>query len=322
MFVTANLDRLIFEAPKPAGADTLTVVSGYVGANPTQRAALLPLRVEVLVGMVSDTGVTPVDHEYFKGLCRASRTLDLRYSLDQEVHSKIYLWSSGSRPLRALVGSANFTWAGLNSPEREFLYEAASSDLGAIHAYCRRLMDTGVSCLADRAASCVRDGPSAPEAFVVGSLGGQTHEVSLLDPKRNEVPASSGLNWGLASANVALGDAYIPVRVSLIRAAPGFIPKKQPGRNTPVEFVWDDGEVMVGFFEGSQPVDGVMYPKQFASTPEKARLGRYLRNRIGVDLSHRVTAADLKAYGRSSISISKLGEERYFIDFSVPKNRP
>lgn len=317
MFTTNNLDELIFGTQPHPEADTLTVISGYVGGNPVQRAALLSLKkVNIVVGMVNESGVMSADHDHFRRICRVYSSLDLRYSISQEIHSKIYLWSFKNQPLRALLGSANFTWAGLNSPGREFLSEAASSDLGDINSYCRQVVDSSVSCLDHRSDECVNADQTAQTGIPVEQGLRKLHQISLLD-NTGEVPASSGLNWGLAAANVSPGDAYLPLRVTMIRSAPGLIPSKNQGKNTPVETIWDDGEVMVGYFEGSQPVDGITYPKQFASTPEKAILGRYIRGRLGVGLGHRITANDLRKYGRTSVGMSYMGPNRYFMHFGV-----
>ena len=88
-----------------------------------------------------------------------------------------------------------------------------------------------------------------------------------------------------------------------------------------MELIWDDGEKMVGLLEGQQTktIDGLVYPKQLSSRPSKSILGKYLRRRIGVDVKHTITKADLKRYGRTSIDISLIGEGIYYLDFSVNK---
>jgi hypothetical protein len=320
MFATADLDALIFEGTPPS-ADELTIISGYVGANPVQRASLLPVRVTVVVGMVSAAGVVRSDHEFFKRLTNGSKHLNVAYSVSTEVHSKIYLWSKGEKPLKALIGSANFTWSGLNSVERESLCLAPEDDLPDLAAYCRRIAADALDCREPAAAGYVREEFQSEEEQEAPTSKGERFEISLLDPRTGEVPTKSGLNWGLALGNVTLGDAYIPLRVALIRDSLSLIPKKQEGRNTPVEIMWDDGFVMVGFFEGSQPIDGAVFPKQFASKPEKSILGKYLRGRLGVALDHRITLADLNSYGRTTVSIGRIGESRYYMDFAS-KGRP
>ena len=78
---------------------------------------------------------------------------------------------------------------------------------------------------------------------------------------------------------------------------------------------------MIGLLEGQNynKIDGMVYPKQLSSAPQKSVLGTYLRKRIGVSLDHVITKADLKRYGRYDVDISLIGEGIYYMDFSVNK---
>jgi hypothetical protein len=46
-------------------------------------------------------------------------------------------------------------------------------------------------------------------------------------------------------------------------------------------------------------------------------LGKYIRKRIGIPLGKYVTLSDLKKYGRSDVTIYKIDDENYYMDFSV-----
>ena len=74
---------------------------------------------------------------------------------------------------------------------------------------------------------------------------------------------------------------------------------------------------MSGLLEGSQPINEIVYPKQLSSFPVKSELGSYLRSRIGVPFGQPVRRHHLESYGRTDISISKIGEGLYQLDFSV-----
>jgi hypothetical protein len=74
---------------------------------------------------------------------------------------------------------------------------------------------------------------------------------------------------------------------------------------------------MEGLLEGSQPVEGVIYPKQISTFPVKSELGEYIRNRIGVPLGQPVRRHHLERYGRTDIEVSLLGDGVYKFDFSV-----
>ena len=89
---------------------------------------------------------------------------------------------------------------------------------------------------------------------------------------------------------------------------------------------------MEASLEGEQKHDGKQYPKQLASyspkTPyldgkrisKKSILGRYLRNRLDVNVDDLITKEMLDNYGRNTITLSLIGEGVYFADFSVKDN--
>ncbi len=145
-----------------------------------------------------------------------------------------------------------------------------------------------------------------------------------------EVQNSAGLNWGQNPNNhTRPNDAYIKIRVQDINDFPElFSPKRNypihqdtRGRvtrhNDAIDIIWDDGISMEGLLEGSQPIDGMTYPKQISSFPVKSELGEYLRNRLGVPLGQPVRKFHLERYGRTDIAVSLLGEGVYKFDFSI-----
>lgn len=153
-----------------------------------------------------------------------------------------------------------------------------------------------------------------------------TCRASLLS-RGKEVPAMSGLNWGLANGHVVIGDAYIGITVDMAVHYPELFPpkadiatdtggKSSSRQNNHIEMIWDDGTRMKGLLEGNLDVGGVIYPNKLASFPQKNILGKYLRNRLGVDLYHRITRNDLEKYGRTYIGISKDENGIYHLDFS------
>lgn len=60
---------------------------------------------------------------------------------------------------------------------------------------------------------------------------------------------------------------------------------------------------MICLLEGSQEVDGIVYPKQLSTYNDKSILGLYLRTRLGVSDLHLITRNDLRNYGREDIDI-------------------
>lgn len=137
-------------------------------------------------------------------------------------------------------------------------------------------------------------------------------EITLLT-KTGQIHKTGGLNWGSNALNHTRPyDSYIPVHIGAIRSNPGLFDKK-PTPQVTISFTWDDGTVMQGIFEGNGP-DG--YPKQISSRPSKDILGKYLRDRLGLPHSRRISLLDLTKYGRTTITINRINATSYTLDFS------
>lgn len=149
--------------------------------------------------------------------------------------------------------------------------------------------------------------------------------ISLLD-QNGQVPERSGINWGLntneltGSVNTRVADAELRITASLVRNNPDLIPQKNGSSKIPVLLKWDDRTNMNGSFEQSQYdiiISGDIYPKALCSDSDKSILGSYLRHRLGVNLTKKITLADLKAYGRTDIEITLQPDGSYYLDFSI-----
>lgn len=76
---------------------------------------------------------------------------------------------------------------------------------------------------------------------------------------------------------------------------------------------------MRGRLEGSQPLAGndLKFPKNLTSYIHNNEFGIYVRVRMGIPLGQLILREDLMRYGRDTISVSKIEEGVYFLDFSV-----
>lgn len=137
-------------------------------------------------------------------------------------------------------------------------------------------------------------------------------DITLLT-KTGNMHRAGGLNWGSNAQNHTRPyDSYIPIHIGTIRTNPGlFYPK--PANQQVVNFHWDDGVIMQGLFEGNGP-NG--YPKQISSTPHKDTLGKYFRTRLGLPHNQRITMQDLQNYGRTTVTIERIDNLNYNLDFS------
>jgi len=137
-------------------------------------------------------------------------------------------------------------------------------------------------------------------------------KLPLYSSKTNEVQERSGLNWGSANAHTNIGDACIALTKDFFKQNPNFF----PSQGKTIKVLWDDGCSMVCLLEGTQEIDGQIYPKQLSSYRDKSYIGVYLRQRLNVSPSHHIKKNILDEYGRDYIDVSKQ-DDVYYFDFSV-----
>lgn len=297
--------------------DELIVLSGYLGPKPVSRLEELPFNSTVIYGMYGSEGIRPSLHNSLINIQEDVGNLNIFYS-NLPVHSKCYVWRRRGEIIHALLGSANFSVNGLTTPFREVLAETTFDTFQPLNEYIRHVLNNSISCL-----------EVGMERVIEAREQIDYCDISLL-ANNGEVQNAAGLNWGQNPKNhTTPNDAYIAIRTKHIRDFPNLFQPKQiiplqtnnRGRmqrhNDSVEIIWDDGLTMEGLLEGSQPVDGIIYPKQISSFPSKAELGEYIRNRINVPLGQPVRRHHLERYGRTDVRISLLGDGVYKFDFSV-----
>lgn len=317
MLFIENLEEIVFHRHELFETDEFIVVSGYLGPKPVERLQSLPFHSKVIYGMYGSDGIQTSLHESLLGIQNNIKNVNIFYST-LPVHSKCYAWRNKGQIVHALVGSANFSTNGLTTPYREVLAETTFDTFNPLNEYISHVLNNSHSCLE------IFNTKSNVVAVNTG-----TCRLTLL-ARDGEVQNAAGLNWGQNPKNhTKPNDAYIKIRVEDIRQFPELFPPKQinplhldpRGRiqrhNESIEIIWDDGISMEGLLEGSQPIDDVIYPKQISSFPAKSELGEYLRWRIGVPLGQPVRRFHLEKYGRTDISIEKIGEGIYRFDFSV-----
>ncbi|MGJ1206397.1 restriction endonuclease PLD domain-containing protein [Sphingobacterium lactis] len=317
MLFTENLEEIIFHRHEIHEADELIVLSGYLGPRPVARLEELPFNSTVIYGIYGSEGIKPTLHNSLISIHNNVDNLNIFYS-QLPVHSKCYAWRRRGEIIHALIGSANFSTNGLTTPFREVLAETTFDTFRPLNSYIQHVLNNAISCL-----------EVGNERVTENVVNNEECKITLLD-RDGQVQNAAGLNWGQNPNNhTTLNDAYIAIRTNHIKDYPNLFPPKQVnpqildnrGRfqrhNDAIEILWDDGITMEGLFEGSQPINGVIYPKQISSFPVKAELGEYIRSRIGVPLGQPVRRHHLERYGRTDITISLIGEGVYQFDFSV-----
>lgn len=320
--------------------DELIVISGYLGPSPVKRLEELPMAVTVIGGMYPK-GIDARLHHSLEQIKSENHKLTLRYST-QEIHSKIYIWKRKGKTISALIGSANFSSNGLRTDFRESLADATRDTFLPLDNYFNFILENS------------NENPVINRKQVEIDLSTQTSELPIdisdveftidipLYSMQNGAPTvmpKSGLNWGLSNGHVAPGDGYIRLPKYIYHEQQNLIkpydndfetPEGRRRRNSdPIELLWDDGVIMPASFEGVQKVNGVKCPKQLASysakqpylngerISKKSILGRYIRNRLGVEVDEEITYETLQNYGRTTITLSLIEEGVYYTDFSV-----
>lgn len=347
-FYCRNLEEKIFYNHKDMvkEPDELFIISGYLGPNEIFKLNELPFaKMTVIAGMYSK-GVNHGLYDSIKKAQEQNSRLIVRFT-NIEVHSKIYIWKRKGDIREVLMGSANFSNNGLKTDYRESLADISKNDINRLEDYCDFVLENSTDkppivepkknkLTVEQTFKMVRN----PEEVEKLAQTSDTYELPLFSHKNglNFVPEKSGLNWCLSNGHVAKGDAYIAIPKEIIKTRPNFFPKydtnyKSPKgekmrQSDPIELIWDDGVIMEASAEGTQRNNGDSFPKQLTSFSSKSRkelggisaksiLGRYIRKRLGVSIDKLVTISDLKNYGRTTISISKISDGVYYLDFSV-----
>lgn len=333
MLYYKNLESLIFSRHELIQCDELVVISGYVGPDPIKRISKLPLQTTVVYGMYASDGIHL--SLYNKLLTEVNKISNLRVLFSTvPIHSKAYMWLNKGKVVYSLVGSANFSSNGLQTPFKETLAEATTDTFSDLEEYRDYVFKYSIPCTearvkqSEKKTTIVEPDSKACEIPLFKFQGG-----------KKVVLEKSWLNWGFADANVNIDDAYIGIPVDCLRKHPNMFPPKRTvppdeaiiarkghRHNETVEVIFDDGVSLTMLLEGNAKyIDAsgniVLYPKQFASTPRKSKLGQYLRKRMGVASGTPIVYDDLLRYGRDSIEITLLGEGLYYFNFKPREDK-
>lgn len=330
-----NLDKIIFNRNQLFRCDELVILSGYVGPHPVHMLHSLPLKTTVIYGMYGADGIQQSLHSALLHENESLDNVDVLYST-MPVHAKCYIWKNRGEVVHALVGSANFSINGLTTPFKEVLAETTADTFDPLDNYVDIVLGSAIKC-SDAVVKRNKKKRTAQTNTDIYDPDVCSMPLYIVERGQEIVPTASGINWGMASltgSHVNINDAYIRIGADLLEHYPLLFPSKQKApsadeevvrrdhrHNDSIEILWDDGTSMTGLLEGSVPKTEnglkVLYPKQISTTPRKAILGKYLRQRMGVPEGRAITISDFERYGRKTIDVSLQGEGIYYFDFSV-----
>jgi hypothetical protein len=323
--LTSDLFKKVLLEPADQGCDELYIVSGY-GTPAMAFHHLEALKnkgaevsIKLILGMCARDGLGQSHHLGFKQLVENDfkARLECSYLTTRPpVHSKVYGWFKNGRPAAGFAGSPNYTQVAFSGNQREFIAECSATDC---RAYFDSLVSDTIYCdhidaenlitifndkefySRQRRRRVIEDvEPEAPDVSIEG-LPQVT--ISLLDSK-GKLPARSGLNWGQRPEyNREPNQAYI--RVPSEVAKTDFFPPK--GEHFTV--VTDDGKVLVC----TRAQDNA---KAIETPHNNSLIGVYFRGRLGLASGQLITVDDLKRYGRTNVTFTKIDDETYRMDFS------
>ena len=325
--ITEDLYSTVLLEPATQSSDVLYIVSGYATASMASRhvQSLKQLKknvkIELIVGMVLQDGLSVKDHTGFRDLVGTSGgAFSCRYVIERPiVHSKVYTWHSGGNPKLAYVGSANYTQSAFSTRRREALAEANAA---LTTDYFKEIYKDTLDCLDPQTEEKItiytepeyslrraadNDGRlgdlEEPELPIVDRLARLPHvKVNLLD-RQGRLPEISGLNWGQRSRREP-NQAYIRIPMAIART--DFFPAIGAG----FTIITDDGQSLLC---ARAQAGG----KAIHTTQNNSVMGVYFRNRLGLASGAFVKRSDLDIYGRSDLDFYRIDEETYYMDFSV-----
>ena len=296
--ITEDLYAQVLVAPAQDGCTELLAVSGYATASMAHRHLNeTGVKVQLIYGMALADGVSLVDDAMFRKL-EDGGNFRCHYRVDRPpVHSKVYVWLKNDLPVKAFVGSANYTQAGFFGRHQH----EAMADADPVRAcnYFRRILRGAMEIAHD-------DIEQRVTLFSRRATAEGDRDCVLLPLITSQgVPGErSGLNWGQRpEENRHPDQAYIPIPVEIRRR--GFFPPRA------VQFTVRTDDNFSFIAVTAQDGD-----KAIHSTEGNHILGQYFRDRLGVPRGNRVTLDDLHAYGRTDVEFCKLDDETYLMEFS------
>lgn len=332
------LIRPLLVAEQPS---SLKIVSGYATHAMATRHIIevrnrkKSLDVDLVYGMAGYEGVSKANHLGFLSL-EAQREFRFTGSFQcsyvkrpQSVHSKVYVWCRGGHPVKAFIGSANYTENGFAVPSR--IETLAECDPESALAFFNAIRKGAISCHAAN-----REKDFLPKVHMSQNdvhnssvisieqdrsspyYGYEKVTLSLLT-RRGDAGNGSRLNWGVrpdgnpresrnAGGKISRrnpNQAYIGLPSNIQRI--GFFPDVK--RRFTV--LTDDNKVF-SCVRAQSNGKGIETPQ------DNSEIGRYFRERLGLRSGAYISVRDLRRYGRFDVTFYKQDDETFIMDFSRP----
>jgi hypothetical protein len=339
MFISKGLFETVLTRYIERGADEVRIVSGYASPEMCTRLLLAAkeakkqIKIRLIVGMTGFEGITTDTHKRLLNIQaqppHGSGSVSIQYVTSGiSVHSKLFVWLQGTKPLGAWMGSSNFTQNGFGVGFRADLHKEimTTTDVeSALHYYSA--ID-GVSIAIDHPdvenEITIHNRPLPTSVSVASSEGEAEHEPDFIEREsvvlplvalgaspltaRGQVHAKSGLNWGQRpEQNREPNQAYIPVPAEVRRM--GFFPPK----GVVFRVTTTDNKLLLMTVAQDNS-------KALETPQNNSLIGEYFRNRLGVANGAPVTLSDLQSFGSRFVAFYRIddGDEEpsYIMDYA------
>lgn len=304
---TEDLYEIVLNSPPRSGADTLYVITGYASATFANRHIndLMKTNPNIIVNILIGMRDAPKDHLGYLNLLKQfpSNFICYYYNTPPEIHCKMYAWFTGEQPKIGFSGSANYSSNAFSGSLQK--NQMTEDEPLLIRQYFHKLRQDS-SLTLDTSPQPVKipktGGRDLSNNAIEWITYGEVVQISFLD-KQGEMPLKSGLNWGQRKGREP-NQAYLSIKGDARKE--GFLPEKE----STFTLLTDDGKA----FDCTVQQDG---RKAVTTTRNNSILGKYIRQRIGVDDGAFVSADDLKNYGRTHFTLSKIDDETFTLDLSI-----
>ena len=316
--ITNELFQQILIEPVQRGAKDLYIVTGYASPSMVTRhfeyvakTLKTKISIDLHVGMTGRDGLSRNNLLGMQAIPRQSSGQNFNCSFSVKGtsnHSKVYVWCSERGPVEAFLGSNNFTQFGFGlsplngthtevsvrvDPEEAFAYvlEASKNSIGYQNTDIPNYIDLFDESRSpvepdelDQSGNAVSNSVLLPLIQLRGESSGDTHQ-------------RSGLNWGQREGREP-NQAYIPIPSSVARS--NFFPPK----GVHFQVTTSDGQAFIC----TVAQDG---DKALETPFDNSILGKYIRQRLGLELGSYVTTADLNRFGSNAVKITRFDNDSY-----------
>lgn len=355
MFLSHDFeDTILYEPARKDGlaCDTLNIVTGFTDCDMIaqhiiqlhdeqgNRGRFMPhIQVNMLLGMYKGAGITQNKHTKIMQTLNRINNIDskkihmtCRYVYcNAQVHSKAYVWLKDNKPVKAFMGSANYSVNAFRI-RREIMTDC---DAEAVMKYFQEIYEDTKDCFDKDVVQYLHFSKSSTQEEELSPFNIENLSYEALDKKPpldvlevswltsdGKVGETSGPNWGIRHKDGYISQngvytpynrdpnqAYIPY--NKYQQKPGFFPdRKHPDdKNCPL-------------FKAVTKDDGIFYMrmaqqgnKGLQTAESNAILGKWLRKKLSLPDGAVVKLSDFKKYRRTSVKFRKYADDVFLMDF-------